>query len=41
MNPSTGQTTAIPEGARVRYIKLGEGGRWEKECLDKGIIRFG
>jgi hypothetical protein len=27
--------------ARVRYIKLGEGGRWEKECLEKGIIRFG
>ncbi len=27
--------------ARVRYIKLGEGGRWEKECLDSGIIRFG
>ena len=26
---------------RVRYIKLGEGGRWEKECLEKGIIRFG
>ena len=26
--------------ARVRYIKLGEGGRWEKECLEKGIIRF-
>jgi hypothetical protein len=25
----------------VRYIKLGEGGRWEKECLEKGIIRFG
>lgn len=27
--------------ARVRYIKLGEGGKWEKECLKKGIIRFG
>lgn len=26
---------------RVRYIKLGEGGSWEKECLEKGIIRFG
>ena len=27
--------------ARVRYIKLGEGGRWEKECLEKRIIRIG
>jgi hypothetical protein len=27
--------------ARVRYIKLGERGKWEKECLEKGIIRFG
>lgn len=25
----------------VRYIKLGEAGRWEKECIEKGIIRFG
>jgi hypothetical protein len=25
----------------VRYIKLGEGGGWEQECLEKGIIRFG
>ncbi len=26
---------------RVRYIKLGRRGKWEKECLDKGIIRIG
>lgn len=26
---------------QVRYIKLGEAGLWEKECLEKGIIRFG
>lgn len=26
---------------RVRYIKLGREGCWEKECSDKGIIRFG
>lgn len=25
----------------VRYIKLGGGGRWEQECLEKGIIRIG
>jgi hypothetical protein len=31
----------VPPGIHVRYIKLGEGGSWEKECLDKGIIRFG
>lgn len=26
---------------RVRYIKLGREGGWEKECLAKGIIRLG
>jgi hypothetical protein len=26
---------------RVRYIKLGREGRWEKECIEKGIVRFG
>jgi hypothetical protein len=26
---------------QVRYIKLGEGGSWEAECLEKGIVRFG
>lgn len=26
---------------RVRYIKLGGGGSWEKECLEKGTIRIG
>lgn len=25
----------------VRYIKLGEGGHWEPECLKRGIVRFG
>lgn len=25
----------------VRYIKLGDGGRWERECIKEGIIRFG
>jgi hypothetical protein len=25
----------------VRYIKLGRGGGWERECLDDGIARFG
>jgi len=27
--------------ARVRYIKLGEKGRWEEGCINEGIIRFG
>ena len=33
-------TTAI-NPQRVRYIKLGTGGCWEKECRKKGIVRFG
>ena len=32
-------TTMTP--SRVRYIKLGEHGEWEKECLKKGIVRIG
>lgn len=26
---------------RVRYIKLGQAGQWERECIEKGTIRFG
>lgn len=29
------------EPKSVRYIKLGEGGRWEKECIEQGVLRFG
>jgi len=25
----------------IRYIKLGEGGKWAKDCFNKGIIRLG
>ena len=25
----------------IRFIKLGEGGRWEAECLNEGTLRFG
>lgn len=32
---------ATIQAERVRYIKLGRKGRWEKECSQKGIIRFG
>lgn len=39
-------TKVMPDGMkitpiRVRYIKLGRGGRWEKECLESGVIRIG
>lgn len=36
-----GKSVTIGANTRVRYIKLGGGGSWEKECLDKGLIRFG
>jgi hypothetical protein len=37
------KTTNLPQvhPARVRYIKLGHGGGWERECVAKGIIRIG
>jgi hypothetical protein len=28
------------EPAKARYIKLGQGGAWERECLAQNIIRF-
>jgi hypothetical protein len=33
--------TQMINPSRVRYIKLGGGGDWEKECLEKRIIRIG
>ena len=27
--------------SEVRFIKLGGGGKWEKDCIDSGTIRFG
>lgn len=41
MNDSASQQQSTIRPSRVRYIKLGEAGRWEKECLEKSIIRFG
>jgi hypothetical protein len=41
---SVSQQALLPatiQPADVRYIKLGEGGSWERECLDQSIIRFG
>ncbi len=35
------KTRAKIRPAQVRYIKFGEAGRWEKECIEKGIARFG
>ena len=29
------------QATAVKYIKLGEGGEWEPECLRSGIIKFG
>jgi hypothetical protein len=43
-NVATSTSTATAPAirpSRVRYIKLGEGGSWERECLDKGIARLG
>jgi hypothetical protein len=31
----------VPSDTKVRYIKLGRGGGWEKECIGKGIARWG
>jgi hypothetical protein len=40
MSPATQLFPAICPKA-VRYIKLGEGGGWENECREKGIVRYG
>ncbi|HEV2985142.1 MAG TPA: hypothetical protein VGX46_12165 [Vicinamibacterales bacterium] len=34
-----GTTVKAPRG--VRYIKLGQGDGWEKDCVDRGILRIG
>src|SRR5437588_11893789 len=39
--PNNKPTLSIINPARVRYIKLGSGGIWERECLDQGITRMG
>ncbi len=41
MDSVTALSAASINPARVRYIKLGSGGSWEQECLQKGIIRIG
>jgi hypothetical protein len=38
---SAGAQDPIAPNTVVRYIKLGESGSWERECLAKGLIRFG
>ncbi|HYR87949.1 MAG TPA: hypothetical protein VE422_27970 [Terriglobia bacterium] len=37
---NSGSSTAV-KPKRVRYLKLGEGGLWEQECVTKGTIRIG
>jgi hypothetical protein len=39
--PTQARTPSPIHPARIRYIKLGEEGKWEKECLANNIIRFG
>ena len=29
------------EANEIRYIKLGRKGKWERECIEKGILRLG
>jgi hypothetical protein len=44
MSEPPGHTLQAPTAirpARVRYIKLGREGAWEKECRERGIVRFG
>ncbi|HEX3624132.1 MAG TPA: hypothetical protein VH280_01775 [Verrucomicrobiae bacterium] len=38
---SVGYDSRIYSNTRVRYIKLGEHGMWEKECVEKNVIRYG
>lgn len=41
MNSETSKKLPLNPEMHVRYIKLGEGGKWEKECIRNNIIRFG
>jgi len=37
----TSMTRAEIAPSNIRFIKLGEQGRWEKSCIEEGTIRFG
>lgn len=41
MNTELSKQLFLKPEMHVRYIKLGEGGKWEAECIEKNIIRFG
>jgi|ERR1035437_8882985 hypothetical protein len=41
MNIEPSKQNLLKPEMHVRYIKLGEGGKWEAECIEKNIIRFG
>ncbi len=41
MNSESLKKLPLNPEVNVRYIKLGEGGKWESECIEKNIIRFG
>jgi hypothetical protein len=38
---SKADAEALNRVQSVRYIKLGEGGSWESECLNDDIVRYG
>lgn len=41
MNLELSKQILLKPEMQVRYIKLGEGGKWEKDCIKNNIIRFG
>ena len=41
MSTSATPTPKLSSRMQVRYIKLGQGGGWEGECIKDGIIRYG
>ena len=41
MSTSATRMPKLSSRMQVRYIKLGQGGGWEDECIKNGIIRYG
>jgi hypothetical protein len=41
MKKRTSSSLSAIRPTRVRYIKLGGGGSWEKDCVDRNVIRIG
>src|SRR5438552_3545564 len=34
-------SAGLSEAGRGLYIKLGQGGAWESDCLERGVLRLG